>query len=87
MNNVRFLNFASFVRLPEDPDFILCSMTPAGTSYCCAVEPILLAFEPTDLPFKGQLHPKEIKYITHLAEKYGLFDGIEEGRTFKAAVL
>jgi predicted amino acid dehydrogenase len=82
MDNVRVLNFASYVRLPEDGDFIVSSCTPMGTSYCCAAEPVLLALEPLDRSLRGKLESDNIREITRLAEKHRFFDGIGEGKNF-----
>jgi acetylornithine/succinyldiaminopimelate/putrescine aminotransferase/predicted amino acid dehydrogenase len=79
MSNVTVLNFSSYVKLPEDPDFILSSYTPMGASYCCAAEAMLLAMESSALSFKGKINIDSLHAIARLAEKYQIFEGIEEG--------
>ena len=77
MKNINLLTFASYVRLSEDPDFIMSSETPKGTSFCCAAEAILLALEPVDLYLKGRLKETELEIITQLAEKHHFFDKMQ----------
>lgn len=72
--NVRTLPFASYVNLPDDPDFVISSHTPKGAAFCCAGEAMLCGLESPDVPLKGKITAEAIEAMTALARKYGLFE-------------
>lgn len=74
--NVISLPFASYIQLPEDPDFVISSYTPQGTVFCCAAEAMLCGLEKVDLPLKGKISNEAVIYLTELARKYGFFNGM-----------
>lgn len=73
MPNVVSLPFASYIQLPQDPDFVIGSYTPQGTSYCCAAEAMLCGLDQVKIPLKGKITAEAVNYITRLAEKEGFF--------------
>jgi acetylornithine/succinyldiaminopimelate/putrescine aminotransferase/predicted amino acid dehydrogenase/acyl-coenzyme A synthetase/AMP-(fatty) acid ligase len=72
--NVTTLPFASYVALPEDPDFVISSHTPRGTAFCCAAEAMLCGLESPDVPLKGRITLEAIDAVTALARKHRLFE-------------
>jgi len=88
MPNVTALPFASYVTLPEDPDFVISSHTPKGATFCCAGEAMLCGLEPLDVPLKGAITARAIEAVTAAAEKFGLFEklgAIESFRSVRAS--
>ena len=83
MPNVMNLPFASYVRMPDDPDFLISTYTPRGTAFCCAAEGILCALEPVPFPLRGKITAEAVQFIAQLAEKYGLFDEMGDIKSFK----
>jgi len=74
--NVISLPFASYVKLPEDPDFVISSYTPQGTVFCCAAEAMLCGLEKVALPLKGKISNEAVIHLTKLAKKHGFFNGL-----------
>jgi acetylornithine/succinyldiaminopimelate/putrescine aminotransferase/predicted amino acid dehydrogenase/acyl-coenzyme A synthetase/AMP-(fatty) acid ligase len=88
MPNVTALPFASYVTLPDDPDFVISSHTPMGATFCCAGEAMLCGLEPLDVPLKGTITARAIAAVTAAAEKSGLFEklgAIEGFRSVRAS--
>jgi len=85
MPNVTVLPFASYVRLPHDPDFLISTYTPRGTVFCCAAEAILCALEPVTVPLRGKITGQAVRTITQLAERHGFFERLGGISSFKAA--
>lgn len=81
MGNVTTLPFASYVTLPEDPDFVISSHTPKGTAFCCAAEAMLCGLEALDVPLKGKITLEAIDAVTAQARKHCFFEklGTVEG--------
>lgn len=75
MTNVRTLPFASYVMLPEDPDFVMSSHTPKGAAFCCAAEAMLCGLETLDVPLRGRITAEAITVVMDRALKRGLFAG------------
>jgi acetylornithine/succinyldiaminopimelate/putrescine aminotransferase/predicted amino acid dehydrogenase/acyl-CoA synthetase (AMP-forming)/AMP-acid ligase II len=73
--NVRTLPFASYVTLPEDPDFVISSHTPRGTTFCCAAETMLCGLETLDVPLRGKIAAEAIALVMDRASRYGFFEG------------
>jgi predicted amino acid dehydrogenase len=76
LGNVISLPFASYLKLPYDPDYVISSHTPRGTVFCCAAEGILCGLEKIELPLKGKITTESVDYLTSLAEKHGFFDDL-----------
>jgi acetylornithine/succinyldiaminopimelate/putrescine aminotransferase/predicted amino acid dehydrogenase/acyl-coenzyme A synthetase/AMP-(fatty) acid ligase len=88
MPNVTVLAFASYVTLPDDPDFVISSHTPKGATFCCAGETMLCGLEALDVPLKGTITARAIEAVTAAAEKFGLFErlgAIEGFRSVRAS--
>jgi acetylornithine/succinyldiaminopimelate/putrescine aminotransferase/predicted amino acid dehydrogenase/acyl-coenzyme A synthetase/AMP-(fatty) acid ligase len=83
--NVTTLPFASYVTLPEDPDFVISSHTPRGAVFCCAAEAMLCGLETLDVPLKGRITPEAIDRVTDLARKHGLFGRLGSVESFQPA--
>ena len=83
MPNVMSMPFAAYVCLPEDPEAVISSYSPAGTVFCCAAEAMLLGLEPCHGQLKGHLLPESLKEVTELAGKYGLFDHLGSIKSYK----
>ncbi|MBN2200305.1 MAG: aminotransferase class III-fold pyridoxal phosphate-dependent enzyme [Candidatus Aminicenantes bacterium] len=83
MPNVRTLPFASYVSLPDDPDFVISSHTPKGAVFCCAGEVILCGLESPDVPLKGRITSAAIRSVTELARKYGFFKRLGAVESFR----
>lgn len=84
MPNVTTLPFASYVALPEDPDFVISSHTPRGTAFCCAAEAMLCGLEAPDIPLKGRITLEAIDALTALARKHGLFEKLGSVEGFQS---
>jgi acetylornithine/succinyldiaminopimelate/putrescine aminotransferase/predicted amino acid dehydrogenase/acyl-coenzyme A synthetase/AMP-(fatty) acid ligase len=84
MKNVTIIPFTSYISLPEDPEFVLSSCSPAGTVLCCAGEAILCGLETVNLSLRGNITFRGIQKIIRLAEKYNFFSNIGEAKSFKA---
>ncbi len=78
MNNVVPVNFASYIKLREEPDFIISSHTPKGTVFCCAAEAILNGLEQINSTLKGKITTDGVEEVTQLAQKYYFFDEMAE---------
>jgi len=74
MNNVQFSKNASTAFLPDDPDFLISTHTPAGKVFCCAAEVMLAALYDVHYPLKGHVHPESIKEMMKLGIAEGLFN-------------
>jgi acetylornithine/succinyldiaminopimelate/putrescine aminotransferase/predicted amino acid dehydrogenase/acyl-coenzyme A synthetase/AMP-(fatty) acid ligase len=83
--NVRTLPFASYVSLPDDPDFVISSHTPKGAVFCCAGEAILCGLEFPDAPLKGRITARAIEAVTELARRYGFFESLGAVESFRPA--
>ncbi|MFZ9028350.1 MAG: aminotransferase class III-fold pyridoxal phosphate-dependent enzyme [Crocinitomicaceae bacterium] len=83
MENVTYLPFSSFIQLPYDSDFLMSSVTPAGTTFCCAAESILCGLEPNNIVLKGNIPHHAVDEIILLAEKHGLFENVHSIKSFK----
>lgn len=83
--NVATLPFASYVALPEDPDFVISSHTPRGAAFCCAAEAMLCGLEALDVPLKGRITVGAIDRMTELARKHGLFEKLGSVESFQTA--
>ncbi len=83
MPNVTSMPFAAYVSLPDDPDAVISSYSPAGTVFCCAAEAMLLGLESCQAQLKGHLLPQSLKDLTELAEKYGLFNQLGSIKSYK----
>jgi acetylornithine/succinyldiaminopimelate/putrescine aminotransferase/predicted amino acid dehydrogenase/long-subunit acyl-CoA synthetase (AMP-forming) len=74
MKSVIPLNFASYVTLQDEPEFVISSHTPKGTVFCCAAEAILSGLEPIDCNLKGKISLEGVHKITQLAIKHQFFN-------------
>lgn len=83
--NVTTLPFASYVALPDDPDFVISSHTPRGAAFCCAAEAMLCGLEALDVPLKGRITLEAIDRMTDLARRHGLFERLGSVESFQAA--
>lgn len=83
--NVKTLPFASYVSLPDDPDFVISSHTPKGAVFCCAGEAILCGLDFPDVPLKGRITAAAIEAVTTLAGKYGFFEKLGAVDSFRPA--
>ncbi|MCK4344710.1 MAG: aminotransferase class III-fold pyridoxal phosphate-dependent enzyme [Bacteroidales bacterium] len=86
MKNVTNIPFASYITLPEDPDFVISSCSPRGTVFCCAAEAMLCGLEIVDIPLRGKISSNGIDVITKLAEKYHFLDKLGVIRSYKTGV-
>jgi predicted amino acid dehydrogenase len=84
MDNVTLLPFASYITLPEDPDFIISSHTPKGTAFCCAAEAMLYGLEAMDVPLKGKITGEAIDRVTAHAQKHRFFEKLGTVESFKS---
>jgi acetylornithine/succinyldiaminopimelate/putrescine aminotransferase/predicted amino acid dehydrogenase/acyl-coenzyme A synthetase/AMP-(fatty) acid ligase len=83
MHNVISLQFASYIRLPQDPDFVISSFAPKGTAYCCAAEVMLCGLEEIPFRLKGKIANKAVMHVREVAKKYGFFKSMGEIGSFK----
>lgn len=83
MSNVKYIPFSAFIQLPYDEDFVMSSITPKGTTFCCAAESILCGLEPNDILLKGDIPQDAVTEISHLAEKYEMFNNVHSIKSFK----
>ena len=83
MKNVITISFASYIALPEDPDFIISSYTPKGSVFCCAAEAFLCGLEAIDVPLRGKITPEAIDIVTTLAKKHHFFEKLGTIQSFK----
>lgn len=72
--NVKNLPFASYIQLPDDPDFVVSSYTPKGTVFSCAAEPMLCGLEKVKIPLRGMISNEAVSLLTELAAKHGFFN-------------
>ena len=86
MKNVVTLPFASYVALPEDPDFIISSYTPKGSAFCCAAEALLCGLEPIDVPLRGKITPEAICQVMARAKKHRFFTKLGIIQSFKQEI-
>jgi acetylornithine/succinyldiaminopimelate/putrescine aminotransferase/predicted amino acid dehydrogenase/acyl-coenzyme A synthetase/AMP-(fatty) acid ligase len=82
--NVTTLPFASYVTLPDDPDFVISSHTPKGATFCCAGEAMLCGLGSLDVPLKGTITARAIEAVTAAAEKHGLFEKLGAIESFRS---
>jgi acetylornithine/succinyldiaminopimelate/putrescine aminotransferase/predicted amino acid dehydrogenase/acyl-coenzyme A synthetase/AMP-(fatty) acid ligase len=73
LKNVQFCAEASTVFLPDDPDMLISTHTPAGKVFCCAAEVMLAALYQVNFPLKGHIQPAAIKAMMELAVREGIF--------------
>jgi predicted amino acid dehydrogenase len=83
MPNVRVLPLASYVKLPDDPDFIISAYTPPGTSFCCAAEAMLCGLADVNLPLRGKITKSCVDAMSRLAERYGFFEKLGAIESYK----
>jgi len=83
LKNVITIPFASYITLPDDPDFIISSYTPKGSVFCCAAEAMLYGLEAMDVPLKGKITPAAIDRVTNQAQKYHFFEKLGTIKSFK----
>jgi predicted amino acid dehydrogenase len=83
MSNVNYIPFSSFIQLPHDNDFVMSSVTPVGTTFCCAAESILCGLEPNNIILKGDIPLNAVDEISKLAEDHNLFENVHSTRSFK----
>ncbi len=83
MKNVENLPFASYLHLPQDPDFVVSTYTPKGTAFCCATEAMLCGLENPEIRLKGKINREAVQVITDLAQKNGLFERTGKLKSFK----
>jgi len=83
MKNVKYIPFSSFIQLPNDPDFLMSSVTPKGTTFCCAAEAMLCGLEENNIKLKGKITQEAVQQISDLATKYGLFNKVSSIKSFK----
>ena len=83
MKHVHYIPFSSYITLPYDPNFMMSSVTPEGTTFCCAAESILCGLEQNSIPLKENIPQEAIEQISSLAEKQGLFKNIHATKSFK----
>jgi predicted amino acid dehydrogenase len=81
MGNVVPLNFASYIKLPEESELVISSHTPKGTVFCCAAEAILNGLHPIDCKLKGRITIEGVRKVMELGEEYHFFDQVTEAAT------
>ena len=86
MKNVVTLSFASYIVLPEDPEFIISSYTPTGSVFCCAAEALLCGLEPMDVPLRGKITQEAIDLVTVRAKKHRFFEKLGTIQSFKQEI-
>jgi hypothetical protein len=74
MGRVKTLPYAAYITLPEDPDFIISSHTPKGTTFCCAAEAMLCGLETLDVPLRGSITAEAIALVMDRASKRSFFE-------------
>ncbi len=84
--NVISMPFSAYVTMPEDPETVISSLSPAGTVFCCAGEAMLLGLEDCPFPLKGHLLPDALRKISKMAEKHGLFNHLGVIKSYKVTV-
>ena len=70
---------AGLVRLSQDRRFRLTPHTPAGTSFACAAEAILMGLEPHAIQLRGEIDAAAIEIMQKLGEKYGMLGSRTRG--------
>ncbi len=80
--NVVSLNFASWVTLHQDPDLVVSSYTPKGTSFCCAAEAMLCGLEQMDVPLKGKISREAVRTVAERARKHRFFQELGTIQSF-----
>jgi hypothetical protein len=83
MPNVISMPFASYVCMPDDPQAVISSLSPAGTVFCCAAEAMLAGLEPCPFSLKGHLQPESLRRLAEMAEKHGLFNHFGRIKSYK----
>jgi len=86
MANVISMPFASYVCMPDDPEAVISSLSPAGTVFCCAAEAMVAGLEPCPFPLKGHIDPESLQQITKLADKHGFFDHLGQIKSYKSTI-
>ena len=84
LDHVKTLPFASYIMLPEDPDFVISSHTPKGATFCCAAEAMLCGLEPLDVPLKGRISAEAIALVMDRAGKQRFFERLGAAQSFRA---
>ena len=82
LENVVFCKNASTVYLPDEPDFLISTHTPAGKVFCCAAEVMLAALYDVQLPLKGHLDSESVKAMMQL----GIMEGFLNMKTYALSV-
>ncbi len=83
MPNVISMPFASYVCMPDDPQAVISSLSPAGTVFCCAAEAMLAGLEPCPFSLKGHLQPESLRRLAEMAERNGLFNHLGRIKSYK----
>ena len=86
MPNVISMPFSACVCMPEDPEAVISSLSPAGTVFCCAAEAMLVGLGSCPFPLKGHLLPESLMKISAMAEKRGLFNHLGSVKSYKAVI-
>lgn len=81
--NVKYLSFSSYIQLPQDPEFMMSSITPPGSVFCCSAEAILCGLEEIPLELKGTITQEAVNTIMETAESHGLFQNVISGKSYK----
>jgi acetylornithine/succinyldiaminopimelate/putrescine aminotransferase/predicted amino acid dehydrogenase/long-subunit acyl-CoA synthetase (AMP-forming) len=82
LENVRVIPLAGAVDLPGEPDFVMGSMLPEGTAFCCAAEAMLLGVAPpqmvASLDLLGAVKAENVDVLAKLAEEHHFLAAAEE---------
>jgi predicted amino acid dehydrogenase len=84
--NVISMPFAAYICMPDDPEAVISSYSPAGTVFCCAAEAMLAGLESCSFPLKGHLLPESMMNISRMAEKHGMFNHLGSIRSYKVTI-
>jgi acetylornithine/succinyldiaminopimelate/putrescine aminotransferase/predicted amino acid dehydrogenase/acyl-coenzyme A synthetase/AMP-(fatty) acid ligase len=83
LDNVKTLPFASYITLPEDPDFVISSHTPRGAIFCCAAETMLCGLEALDVPLRGRISADAIALVMDRARRQRFFEKVGEAESLR----
>jgi acetylornithine/succinyldiaminopimelate/putrescine aminotransferase/predicted amino acid dehydrogenase/long-subunit acyl-CoA synthetase (AMP-forming) len=84
MDNVKTLPFASYITLPEDPDFVISSHTPKGATFCCAAEAMLCGLEDLNVPLRGRISAEAIALVMERAVRRRFFERLGAAESFRS---
>ncbi|MEL0455403.1 aminotransferase class III-fold pyridoxal phosphate-dependent enzyme [Flavobacteriaceae bacterium SZ-1-7] len=82
-SNVYVQNFSASVKLQMDPDYLVTSCSPKGTSLCCVAESILNAFEEAPINLLGNISYEGFQIIEDLAKKHNFITDTDIVKSFK----